>query len=165
MDFTLTGNFSCFIWFTKFHDLLIPMIYMIYWYQWFTWFTWFTDTNDLLIQMIYMIYWYQWFTWFTDTNENHENWYSTKKMASIGDLMVVNALAEPVNGYLRPSNQQLMPWNFQIQYSYLHSNAILNIKMYSCISLGLKITQIKIPRNLVWRLAHKQHDIIWRLPV
>jgi hypothetical protein len=36
--------------------------------------------------------------------------------------------------------------------SYLHSNALLNIKMYSCISLGLKITQIKIPRNIVERL-------------
>ena len=36
-----------------------------------------------------------------------------------------------------------------IQYSYLHSNAVLNIKMYSCISLGPKITQIKIPGNVV----------------
>jgi hypothetical protein len=32
----------------------------------------------------------------------------------------------------------------KLQYSHLHSNAILNIKMYSCISLGLEITQIKI---------------------
>jgi hypothetical protein len=53
-----------------------------------------------------------------------------------------------------PLNRQLMLWNFQIQYSYLHSNAILNIKLYSCISLGLKITQIKIPRNIVERLWH-----------
>jgi len=38
----------------------------------------------------------------------------------------------------------------KIWYSYLHSNAILNIKMYSCISLGLKITQIKISvKNVV----------------
>jgi hypothetical protein len=36
-----------------------------------------------------------------------------------------------------------------IQYSYLHSNTILNIKMYSFISLGLNITQIKIPWNIV----------------
>jgi hypothetical protein len=28
-----------------------------------------------------------------------------------------DAVAEPVNGYLRPLNRQLMPWNFQIQYS------------------------------------------------
>jgi hypothetical protein len=42
-----------------------------------------------------------------------------------------------------------MPWNFQIQYCYLHYNAILNINMYSCISMGLKITQIKIPKNVV----------------
>ena len=90
----------------------------------------------------FMIYWYQWFTWFTDTNDLHdllipmkttktgiqqkkwhqlEIWWSQIKFT--GDT-----LAEPVNGYLRPSNQQLMPWNFQIQYSYLHSNAILNIK-------------------------------------
>jgi hypothetical protein len=34
-------------------------------------------------------------------------------------------------------------------YFYFHSNAILNINMYSCISLGLKITQNKIPRNVV----------------
>jgi hypothetical protein len=25
-----------------------------------------------------------------------------------------DAIAEPVNGYLRPLNRQLMPWNFQI---------------------------------------------------
>ena len=31
----------------------------------------------------------------------------------------------------------------------IHSNAILNIQMYSYIPLGLKITQIKIPRNVV----------------
>jgi hypothetical protein len=31
------------------------------------------------------------------------------------------------------------------------ADAILNIKMYSCISLGLKIT---IPRNIVERLWH-----------
>ena len=33
-------------------------------------------------------------------------------------------------------------------------NAILNIKMYSCISLGLEITNIKIPGNIVERLFH-----------
>jgi hypothetical protein len=37
----------------------------------------------------------------------------------------------------------------KIQYSYLHSNAMLNIRMYSSISLGLIITQIKILRNVV----------------
>jgi hypothetical protein len=35
--------------------------------------------------------------------------------------------AEPVNGYLQPLNRQLMPWNCQIQYSYLHSNVIMCI--------------------------------------
>ena len=35
----------------------------------------------------------------------------------------------------------------KIQYSYLHSNAILNMPMYSFISLGLKIKPIKIARN------------------
>jgi hypothetical protein len=119
MDFTLTGNFSCFIWFTKFHDLLIPMIYMIYWYQWFTWFTWFTDTNDLHDLLIPMKT--------TKTGIQQKKWHQLEiwwsQIKFTGDT-----LAEPVNGYLRPSNQQLMPWNFQIQYSYLHSNAILNIK-------------------------------------
>ena len=37
----------------------------------------------------------------------------------------------------------------KIQYNYLISNAILNIKMYSCISLGLQITQSKILCNVV----------------
>jgi hypothetical protein len=43
---------------------------------------------------------------------------------------------------------------FSNTISNLHSNAILNIKMYSCISLGLKITKIKIPRNIVEQLWH-----------
>ena len=34
------------------------------------------------------------------------------------------------------------------------SDAILNIKMYSCISLGLKITKMKITGNIVERLWH-----------
>jgi hypothetical protein len=41
-----------------------------------------------------------------------------------------DALAEPVNGYLRQLNRQLMPWNFQIQYSYLHSNVIMCIATF-----------------------------------
>ena len=41
--------------------------------------------------------------------------------ASIGDLMV----AIWAYGYLRPSNRKLMLWNFQIQYSYLHSNVTI----------------------------------------
>ena len=41
-----------------------------------------------------------------------------------------DAVAEPVNGYLRPLNRQLMPWNFQIQYSYLHSNVFMCIDVY-----------------------------------
>jgi hypothetical protein len=36
----------------------------------------------------------------------------------------------------------------------VHSNAILNIKMYCCISLGPKSTKNKIPRNIVERLWH-----------
>ena len=51
----------------------------------------------------------------------------------------------------------IIPQFEQMQYSYLHSNAMLNIKMYSCISLGLKITQIKIPRNIVERLWHRNN--------
>ena len=47
--------------------------------------------------------------------------------ASIGDLMVANRV-------------------------YYPSSAILNIKMYYCISLGLNITKIKIPGNIVERL-------------
>ena len=43
---------------------------------------------------------------------------------------------------------------FSNTVSYLHSNAILNIKMFTCISLGLKITKIKIPQNIVERLWH-----------
>jgi hypothetical protein len=27
-------------------------------------------------------------------------------------------------------NQQLMPWNFQIEYSYLHSDVIMCIDVY-----------------------------------
>ena len=46
--------------------------------------------------------------------------------ASVGDVMVANW----VNGYLRPWNRQLMPWNFQIQYSYLHSNVIMCIDVH-----------------------------------
>ena len=41
-----------------------------------------------------------------------------------------DALSEPVNGYLRPLNPQLLPWNFQIQNSYLHSNVIMCIDVY-----------------------------------
>ena len=33
-----------------------------------------------------------------------------------------DALAETVNGFLRPSNPQLMPLELKIQYCYLHSN-------------------------------------------
>jgi hypothetical protein len=61
------------------------------------------------------------------------------------------------------------------RWENFHSNAILNIKMYPCISLGLKITQIKIPRNIVERLWHinnvtsyedfpfkmQRSDVIW----
>jgi hypothetical protein len=36
----------------------------------------------------------------------------------------------------------------------VHYNVILNIKMYSCISLGKKITKIKIQGNIVERLWH-----------
>ena len=36
-----------------------------------------------------------------------------------------DALAEPVNRYLQSCNRQLMPWNFQIQYRYLHFNVIM----------------------------------------
>jgi len=42
-----------------------------------------------------------------------------------------------------------MSTKLKVQFSYRHSNAILNIKIYSCISMGLKITQIKIPQNVV----------------
>jgi hypothetical protein len=31
---------------------------------------------------------------------------------------------------ITPLNRQLMPWNFQIQYSYLHSNVIMCIDVY-----------------------------------
>jgi hypothetical protein len=41
-----------------------------------------------------------------------------------------DALTEPVNGYLRPLNRQLMPQNFQIQFSYLHSNVIICIDVH-----------------------------------
>ena len=41
-----------------------------------------------------------------------------------------DALAEPVNWYLRPWNRQMMTWNFQMQYSYLHSNVIMCIYVY-----------------------------------
>jgi hypothetical protein len=46
--------------------------------------------------------------------------------ASIGDLMVANL----VNGYSRSLNRQLISRNFQIQYSYLHSNVIMCIDVY-----------------------------------
>jgi hypothetical protein len=42
-------------------------------------------------------------------------------MPSIGDL-TGDALAKPVNKYLRPLHRPLMPRNFQIQYSYLYSS-------------------------------------------
>ena len=46
--------------------------------------------------------------------------------ASIGDLMVTNWVYWRC-GYLQPSNQKFMPWNFHIQYNYLHSNVIMCI--------------------------------------
>ena len=51
------------------------------------------------------------------------------------------------------SRLQLEIWRSQIEFT-VHSNAILNIKMYSGISLGLKITKFKIPGNIVERLWH-----------
>ena len=45
----------------------------------------------------------------------------------------------------------------RIHYSFLHSHAMLNVKGNSYIFLGLKITEIKIPWNVV--------DVIWRLLV
>jgi hypothetical protein len=48
----------------------------------------------------------------------------TKYFCSIVDLMVANI--HLLN--LRPSNLQLMPWDFQKQYSYLLSNKILLIQ-------------------------------------
>ena len=51
--------------------------------------------------------------------------------ASIGDLMVANWVYKLLAMlYLRPLNRQLMPWNFQIQYSYLHSNVIMSIDVH-----------------------------------
>ena len=44
-----------------------------------------------------------------------------------------DALTEPLNGYLWPWNRQLMPLNFLIQCSYLHSNIIM------CIYLNFHI--------------------------
>ena len=41
-----------------------------------------------------------------------------------------DALAGSVSGYLRPLNRQLMPWNLQIQYSYLYCNGIMCIDVY-----------------------------------
>ena len=41
-----------------------------------------------------------------------------------------DAVAEPVNGYLRPLNIKFMPWNFQIQYSYIHSNVNMSKDVY-----------------------------------
>jgi hypothetical protein len=37
----------------------------------------------------------------------------------------------------------------KLKIQYLHSNAMVNIKMFSSISLDIKITQIKIPRSVV----------------
>ena len=46
---------------------------------------------------------------------------------------------------ITPLNRQLMPWNFQIQYMYLHSNVIM------CIATLL--TRWRIARNDRW-FAH-----------
>jgi hypothetical protein len=54
---------------------------------------------------------------------------------------------------VQTTDNKLEIWWSQIEFT-LHYNAILNIKMYSCISLGLKITKIKIPGNIVERLWH-----------
>ena len=45
----------------------------------------------------------------------------------------------------------------RIHYSFLHSHSMLNVKVNYYIFLGLKITEIKIPWNVV--------DVIWRLLV
>ena len=46
-----------------------------------------------------------------------------------------DVLAEPVNRYLRPLNRLLMPWYFQIQYSYLHSNYVIMCIDVDCHSI------------------------------
>ena len=60
-----------------------------------------------------------------------------------------DALASPVNGYLRPLNRKMMLWNFQIQYSYL---LITNQEYYTttlelelqCISLSISVKENKV---------------------
>ena len=72
-------------------------------------------------------------------------------------------MADPdISDYEFDTDDQLLmpiiiPQFESMQYSYLHYNAILNIKMYSCISLGLKIKQNKIPRNIVEQLWHRNN--------
>jgi hypothetical protein len=44
-----------------------------------------------------------------------------------------DVITEPVNGYLWPLNRHLMPWNFQIQYSYFHSNVIMGIDLQTAL--------------------------------
>ena len=54
---------------------------------------------------------------------------------SIGDLMVANwvywrrvsGASKRIFATMKSTIRQLMPWNFQIQYSYLHSNVIMCI--------------------------------------
>ena len=55
--------------------------------------------------------------------------------------------------YLKISRHQLEFWWSQIEFT-IHYNALLSIKIYSCISLGLRITKNKIPGNIVERLLH-----------
>ena len=65
-----------------------------------------------------------------------------------------DAIADPVNVYLRPSNRKLRPWNFQIQYSYLHSNAMLNIKMYSSLNGCFRVETTELRRVHVHSFWH-----------
>ena len=53
---------------------------------------------------------------------------------------------------IKPLNRQLMPWNFQIQFSYLHSNVIMCIA--TLLTRWRKRQSPKILINISWYFNH-----------
>jgi hypothetical protein len=63
---------------------------------------------------------------------------------------------------ITPLNRQLMPWNFQIQYSYLHSNVIMCIvTLLNYIRMEITVLCLKISRHQ-FSIWWSQISVYWR---
>ena len=100
---------------------------------------------SLMLQMALFSAWWIFFS-SSKTDATLLAWYSFTLHQPAGDESVIRinllqpfvlyVLAEPVNGHLRPLNQQVMPWNFQILYKY-----ILLVRLI-CVKYRLRGEQI-----------------------